>query len=96
MWSKSLGYKKVYVLNDKQTYGFGVATTYKNAAKKLGIQVVGFKGWDAKQSSYEALANLDQGVGRTGCVPRRHRLQQRREADAGPQGGDSEAQAADA
>ena len=57
MWSKSLGYKKVYVLNDKQTYGFGVATTYKNAAKKLGIQVVGFKGWDAKQSSYEALAN---------------------------------------
>jgi branched-chain amino acid transport system substrate-binding protein len=58
MWSKSLGYKKVYVLNDKQTYGFGVATTYKNAAKKLGLQVVGFKGWDAKQSSYEALANL--------------------------------------
>src|SRR5689334_17373409 len=58
MWSKSLGYKKVYVLNDKQTYGFGVASTYRNAAKKLGIQVVGFKGWDAKQSSYEALGNL--------------------------------------
>ena len=58
MWSKALGYKKVYVLNDKQTYGFGVASTYKNAAKKLGIQVVGFKGWDAKQSSYEALGNL--------------------------------------
>jgi len=58
MWSKSLGFKKVYVLNDKQTYGFGVASTYKNAAKKLGIQVVGFKGWDAKQSSYEALGNL--------------------------------------
>jgi branched-chain amino acid transport system substrate-binding protein len=63
MWSKSLGYKKVYVLNDKQTYGFGVATTYKNAAKKLGIQVVGFKGWDAKQSSYEALANLVKASG---------------------------------
>jgi branched-chain amino acid transport system substrate-binding protein len=63
MWSKSLGYKKVYVLNDKQTYGFGVATTYKNAAKKLGIQVVGFKGWDAKQSSYEALANLIKASG---------------------------------
>jgi branched-chain amino acid transport system substrate-binding protein len=58
MWSKSLGYKKVYVLNDKQTYGFGVASTYRSAAKKLGIQVVGFKGWDAKQSSYEALGNL--------------------------------------
>ena len=57
LWSQTLGFKKVYVLNDKQTYGFGVATTYKNAATKLGIKVVGFEGWDAKQSSYEALAN---------------------------------------
>ena len=75
--------RRSIVLNDKQTYGFGVATTYKNAAKKLGIKVVGFKGWDAKQSSYEALANLDQGVGCAGRLPRRHHLQQRREADAG-------------
>jgi len=58
IYAKSIGIKKVYVLNDKQTYGFGVATTYRNAAKKIGLQVVGFKGWDAKQSSYEALANL--------------------------------------
>ena len=56
LWSQSLGFKKVYVLNDKQTYGFGVATTYKTAATKLGIKVVGFQGWDAKASSYEALA----------------------------------------
>jgi len=57
MFTNSLGVKKVYVLNDKQTYGYGVALTYSNAAKKLGMKVVGFKGWDAKQSSYEALAN---------------------------------------
>jgi branched-chain amino acid transport system substrate-binding protein len=63
LWSKSLGYKKVFVLNDKQTYGFGVATTYKNAAKKLGIKVVGFQGWDAKASSYEALANAIKASG---------------------------------
>ncbi len=57
MWTQAQHFKKVFVLNDKQTYGFGVASTYKNAAKKLGITVVGFQGWDAKQSSYEALAN---------------------------------------
>ncbi len=57
VWTKTLGIKKVFVLNDKQTYGFGVASTYRSAAKKLGISVVGFQGWDAKQSSYEALAN---------------------------------------
>jgi len=65
MWSKSLGVKKVFVLNDKQTYGFGVASTYRSAAKKLGINVVGFQGWDAKQSSYEALANSIKASGAT-------------------------------
>jgi len=63
MWTKSLGIKKVFVLNDKQTYGFGVATTYRTAAKKLGLTVVGFQGWDAKQSSYEALANSIKASG---------------------------------
>jgi branched-chain amino acid transport system substrate-binding protein len=63
MWSKAQGYKKVFVLNDKQTYGFGVATTYKKAAVKLGIKVVGFQGWDAKASSYEALANAIKATG---------------------------------
>jgi branched-chain amino acid transport system substrate-binding protein len=65
MWSKSLGIKKVFVLNDKQTYGFGVASTYRSAAKKLGLNVVGFQGWDAKQSSYEALANSIKASGAT-------------------------------
>jgi branched-chain amino acid transport system substrate-binding protein len=63
IWSKSLGFKKVFVLNDKQTYGFGVATTYKNAAKKLGINIVGFQGWDGKASSYEALATAIKATG---------------------------------
>jgi branched-chain amino acid transport system substrate-binding protein len=65
MFTKSLGVKKVYVLNDKQTYGYGVALTYSNAAKKLGMKVVGFQGWDAKQSSYEALANAIKKSGAT-------------------------------
>jgi branched-chain amino acid transport system substrate-binding protein len=65
LYSKSIGIKKVFVLNDKQTYGFGVASTYRSAAKKLGINVVGFQGWDAKQSSYEALANSIKASGAT-------------------------------
>jgi len=63
LWSQSLGFKKVFVLNDKQTYGFGVAKTYQAAAKKLGIKVVGFQGWDAKASSYEALATSIKASG---------------------------------
>jgi branched-chain amino acid transport system substrate-binding protein len=65
MFTKSLGVKKVYVLNDKQTYGYGVALTYKNAAIKLGLKVMGFTGWDAKASSYEALATRIKKSGAT-------------------------------
>jgi len=54
--TKTLGVKKVFILNDKEAYGLGVATNYKNAAKKLGLQVVGFTAFDGKASSYEALA----------------------------------------
>jgi branched-chain amino acid transport system substrate-binding protein len=54
--AKSLGVKKVFILNDKEAYGLGVAINFRNAAKKLGINVVGFTAWDGKASSYEALA----------------------------------------
>jgi branched-chain amino acid transport system substrate-binding protein len=63
IWSKTLGYKSVYVLNDKTTYGVGVAKTYQYAAKKLGIAVKGFEGWDVKASSYEALASRIKASG---------------------------------
>ena len=62
-FAKDQGLKSVYILNDKQTYGFGVATTFRGAAQKLGLNVAGFKGWDAKQSSYEALANAIKATG---------------------------------
>jgi branched-chain amino acid transport system substrate-binding protein len=54
--TKTLGVKKIFILNDKEAYGLGVATNYKNAAKKLGLKIVGFTAWDGKASSYEALA----------------------------------------
>jgi branched-chain amino acid transport system substrate-binding protein len=54
--AKSLGVKKVFILNDKEAYGLGVATNFKNAAQKLGTKVAGFTAWDGKASSYEALA----------------------------------------
>ena len=65
-FAKDIGLKKIFILNDKQTYGFGVATTFRGAAKKLGLQVAGFQGWDAKQSSYEALANTIKQSGADG------------------------------
>jgi branched-chain amino acid transport system substrate-binding protein len=54
--AQQLGIKKLFILNDKEAYGLGVATNTKNAALKLGIKIVGFTAWDGKASSYEATA----------------------------------------
>jgi len=54
--AQQLGIKKLFILNDKEAYGLGVATNTKNAAVKLGIKIVGFTAWDGKASSYEATA----------------------------------------
>ena len=60
-FANSIGIKKVYVLNDRQTYGQGVARAFTAAAKKLGINVLSSgdagEGWDDKAPNYEALFN---------------------------------------
>jgi branched-chain amino acid transport system substrate-binding protein len=48
------GIKSVYVLNDRESYGLGVATNFRNAAEHLGIEVLGFEAYDVTASSYEA------------------------------------------
>jgi branched-chain amino acid transport system substrate-binding protein len=49
---QSKGIKSVYILNDKEAYGLGVATTVRNAAESVGIKVAGFEAWDPKATSY--------------------------------------------
>ncbi len=54
--AQSLGKKSIYVLNDKEAYGLGVATNFKNAATKLGLKIAGFEAWDPASTTYEPLA----------------------------------------
>ena len=63
-FAKSQGIKSVYILNDKEAYGLGVATNFKNAAEHVGLKVAGFAAWDPKQASYEALFRK---IGTTGA-----------------------------
>ncbi len=61
--TKQLGYKSVFILNDKEAYGLGVANDYQNSAKALGLKIAGFTAWDPKASSYEALATRIKQTG---------------------------------
>ncbi|HEX5800247.1 MAG TPA: branched-chain amino acid ABC transporter substrate-binding protein, partial [Gaiellaceae bacterium] len=54
-FAQSQGVTSVYILNDKEAYGLGVATNFRNAAESVGIEIAGFEAWDPKASSYEAL-----------------------------------------
>lgn len=54
-WAKTLGVKKVYILDDQELYGKGLADIFDATAKKQGIQVLGHEGIDAKASDYKAL-----------------------------------------
>jgi branched-chain amino acid transport system substrate-binding protein len=60
------GTTKLYILNDKEAYGLGVATNTRNAAEHLGIEVVGFDAWDPRASNYEALMNKVKSSGADG------------------------------
>ena len=54
-FAKEQGVTSMYILNDKEAYGLGVATNVRNALEAVGIEVAGFEAWDPKASSYEAL-----------------------------------------
>jgi branched-chain amino acid transport system substrate-binding protein len=54
--AQKLGVKSVYILDDKQAYGLGVATYFRDAAQKLGIQIKGFAAYNTKTgTNYQAL-----------------------------------------
>jgi branched-chain amino acid transport system substrate-binding protein len=54
--AKQLGVKSVYILNDKQAYGAGVANYFEGAAKKLGITVLGNSAYNTKTgTNYQAV-----------------------------------------
>src|SRR5262249_50027609 len=48
-WAKKLGHKKVYILNDQELYGKGIADVFETEAKKIGLEVLGNEGIDYKQ-----------------------------------------------
>jgi branched-chain amino acid transport system substrate-binding protein len=51
------GVKTVYILDDRETYGKGVADEFQQAAQDLGIEVLGREGIDGSAPNYRSLMN---------------------------------------
>jgi branched-chain amino acid transport system substrate-binding protein len=51
------GVETVYILDDRETYGKGVADEFQTAAEDLGIEVLGREGIDGSAPNYRSLMN---------------------------------------
>ncbi|HEV2092473.1 MAG TPA: branched-chain amino acid ABC transporter substrate-binding protein [Rubrobacter sp.] len=51
------GVESVYILDDKETYGKGLADQFQKAAEEQGIEVLGREGIDGSASNYRSLMN---------------------------------------
>jgi branched-chain amino acid transport system substrate-binding protein len=58
-----LGVTKVFILDDKELYGKGVADAFEGSAKEAGLQVVGHEGWDKDAPNYTALMTKIKATG---------------------------------
>jgi branched-chain amino acid transport system substrate-binding protein len=55
-WAAKLGAKNVYVLDDTELYGKGIADVFNKEAPGQGLTVLGRDGIDGKATDYKALA----------------------------------------
>src|SRR5918992_4183957 len=62
-YMKDEGVTSVYILDDAEVYGKGVAKNTKTAAEELGIQIAGEDSWDGKASNYRAMASKIKASG---------------------------------
>ena len=62
-YMKDEGATSVYILDDAEVYGKGVAKNTQSAAEALGLQIAGTDSWDGKASNYRALASKIKSSG---------------------------------
>ena len=55
VWMRDEGVKSVYILDDQETYGKGLADQFQKGAEDLGIQVLGRQSIDGKAANYRSL-----------------------------------------
>jgi ABC-type branched-subunit amino acid transport system substrate-binding protein/DNA-binding beta-propeller fold protein YncE len=64
--AKRLGVKRLFVLDDGEPYGIGLAVTVRRTASKLGVAVPGSASWDIRARGYRRLAKRIERSGADG------------------------------
>ena len=66
LMAKQLGVRRVFVLDDNEPYGIGLAETVRRAARRLDIEVGGSDSWDFQARDYLELATRVKRSGADG------------------------------
>jgi branched-chain amino acid transport system substrate-binding protein len=54
-WAYELGVRRVYILDDTEVYGRGIATLFDERAREIGMTVLGHESIDAKAQEFKSL-----------------------------------------
>ena len=54
-WAKKLGLLKVFILDDRDVYGKGIADLFQARAEEIGLKVLGHEGIDAQAQEFKPL-----------------------------------------
>jgi branched-chain amino acid transport system substrate-binding protein len=54
-WAQERGVKKVYILDDSEVYGKGIADLFDERCREIGIEVLGHDSIDAKAQEFKSL-----------------------------------------
>jgi branched-chain amino acid transport system substrate-binding protein len=65
-WMKDEGVTKLFILNDKEVYGKGIADAVEKIAGEQGIEVLANDGIDTKAANFRSLASKIKGSGADG------------------------------
>jgi branched-chain amino acid transport system substrate-binding protein len=63
---ENLGVTKVFILDDRELYGKGVADAFESFAEEQGLEVAGHEGWNAQDPNYRALMTKIKATGADG------------------------------
>ena len=56
LWASHSSFKNVYLLDDTEVYGEGIADVFNSKAGEYGLTILGRDGIDGKATDYKALA----------------------------------------
>jgi branched-chain amino acid transport system substrate-binding protein len=54
-WAKKLGLNKVFILDDREVYGKGIADLFQARAEEIGLKILGHEGIDARAQEFKPL-----------------------------------------